>query len=139
MSQRPRRFTSSRSMSPQKRRQASGEDSGESRSSTNMGKNWYFQQTPGSQVYYLKVVVGIVLGFIGILYNNHFVAGNWFIFPTIAVAGIYFFARNYLKIDKETIKDPALILWHGTISLYIGFIVSSALIWMILFPTHFVP
>ena len=27
-----------------------------------MGKNWFFQQTPMAQVYYLKVIVGILAG-----------------------------------------------------------------------------
>lgn len=134
---RPRRFTSSRSIGPQKRKVSTGEDSDDGKGVTNIGKNWFFQQTPNSQVYYLKVAVSLVLGLVGLFYGNHLIASNWFIFPTLALIGIYIFVRYYLKYDKETIKDAPLILWHGTISLYIGFIASSVLVWMVAFPPTF--
>lgn len=138
MSSRPRRFTSSRSMSPQKRKAlAGGEDvEAENDSPIGTGLNWFMQQTPASQVFYAKIVVGVVLGFVGIFYGIPIIAGNWFIFPLIGIAGVYVLARQYLDISKDDINDMMLLAWHGTISLFIGFICSSALVYMILNPIN---
>ena len=106
---------------------------------TGFGVNWYMQQSPGSQIYYAKITVGLVLGIVGIFYNIPIVAGNWFLFPLIALAGIYVFARQYLNISKDDINDYLILLWHGTISLFIAYIASSSLVYMILYPPNFIP
>jgi F0F1-type ATP synthase assembly protein I len=136
MSQRPqRRHTSSRSQPTQKRRQSSSESELEDKITLEMGKNWYFQQTPMSQVYYLKVVMGLVVGFIiGIFYDIQIIANNWFIFPLICLMSIMIIARKFLNITKDDLDDLRLITWSGTISLFIAFIVSSILIHTIISP-----
>lgn len=139
MSQRPRRYTSSRSMGSQKRKSTSEEEVEDEHSPFSLSKNWFFQQTPNSQVYYIKVIVGLITGLVGIFYGFQIVAGNWFIFPTIALGAVYVFVRFYLKYDQDTVKDLPLVFWHGTISLYIGFICTSALFYMIINPPHFTP
>lgn len=137
MSSRPRRYTSSRSMSAQKRKAlAGGEDVETESTPIGTGVNWFMQQTPASQVFYAKIIVGVVLGIVGIFYGIPIVAGNWFIFPLIGIAGVYVLARQYLDISKDDINDLMLLAWHGTVSLFIGFICSSALVYMILFPIN---
>ena len=135
MSQRPRRHTSSRSMVSQKRKPvATAEYSEDEKTTIALGKNWFFQQSPMSQVYYLKVVIGIGLGFfVGAFYNIGIIAGNWFIFPLIGLGSVILIARNYLKISKDDLDDLRLITWSGTISMIIAFIGASALTFNILF------
>ena len=134
MSSRTRRHTSSRSISAQKRRpEASGECFEEENSTISVGKNWFFQQSPMSQVYYIKIVVGIVFGLImGLLYKNPIIAGNWYIFPFIALGSVYVFTRYYMKISKDDLDDLRLITWTGTVSMFIAFIVASVLIFNII-------
>ena len=77
MSSRPKRFTSSRSMSPQKRKALAGaEEIEENDSPVGFGVNWFMQQSPASQVYYAKIIVGVVLGIVGIFYEFPIIAGN---------------------------------------------------------------
>jgi len=140
MSSRPRRFTSSRSITSQKRRPvADGEYVEEEKTNLAIGKNWFYQQSPSSQVYYMKIAVGFIAGIVGILYDIPIFAGNWFIFPLICLAGVYVATRSYLGITKDDIDDFKLLAWHGTISLFISFIISSALIHMIINPPQFIP
>lgn len=138
MSTRPKRFTSSRSMSPQKRKAlATGEvQEEEENTPLSFGKNWFLQQTPMSQIYYAKIAIGFALGIVGLLYQNPIIAGNWFIFPLIGLAGCYVLARSYLGITKDDVDDLRLLAWHGTISLFIAFIASSVLVDMIFFPPN---
>lgn len=101
--------------------------------------NWFFQQSPVSQVYYLKVSFGVITGaIIGLLYGIQTVANNWFIFPLIGIAAIGIATRKFLDIDKDTINDLKLYAWTGTISLIIAFIVTSTLISMFISPPSFV-
>ena len=136
MSQRSKRFTSSRSGVSQRRRPvATGEYSDDDKTAVTIGKNWFFQQSPMSQVYYIKVVVGIALGlFVGGFYKNTFIAGNWWIFPIIGVGSVIAIVRYVLKITKDDLDDLRLIAWSGTISLFIGFIATSALMYNIIYP-----
>ena len=139
-SKRPRRHTSSRSLSSQKRRAViSGEEEEDERSTLNAGRNWFFQQSPMAQIYYLKVAIGLIVGsVVGVFYTNHYVAGNWFIFPLISLGIVIVIVRNYLKISKDDVDDFRLIAWHGTVSLIIGFIVASVMTDMILYTPHIV-
>ena len=139
-SQRPRRHTSSRSLSSQKRRAvSSGEVEEDETSTLNAGRNWFFQQSPMAQIYYLKVAVGLIVGLVvGVFYGNQYVAGNWFIFPLISLGVVIVIVRNYLKITKDEVDDLRLIAWHGTISLIIAFIVGSVMTDMLLYTPHIV-
>lgn len=141
MSSRPRsrRHTSSRSISAQKRRsEVSGESIEEESRPIAVGKNWFYQQSPMSQVFYIKVVVGLLFGcIIGILYTNPIIAGNWFIFPFIALGSVYVFVRYYMKISKDDLDDLRLLTWSGTISLFIAFICASVLIFNVVYPPHY--
>ena len=139
MSSRQRRHTSSRSISAQKRRsESSSESFEEDIKPIAVGKNWFFQQSPMSQVYYIKVAVGLLFGLIiGILYDNPIIAGNWYIFPFIALGSVYVFTRYYMKISKDDLDDLRLITWTGTVSMFIAFIVASVLIFNIVhIPTY---
>ena len=139
MSSRQRRHTSSRSISAQKRRsESSAESFEEDIKPIAVGKNWFFQQSPMSQVYYIKVAVGLLFGLIiGILYDNPIIAGNWYIFPFIALGSVYVFTRYYMKISKDDLDDLRLITWTGTVSMFIAFIVASVLIFNIVhIPTY---
>ncbi len=140
MSQRSRRYTSSRSGVSQRRKAvATGDYSDDDKTAVSLGKNWFFQQSPMSQVYYIKVVIGLALGIlIGPLYGfgslGHLIAGNWFIFPIIGVGAVVAITRFVLKISKDDLDDLRLIAWSGTISLFIGFVAASALMFNVVFP-----
>lgn len=138
-SKRSRRYTSSRSGVGQRRRPvATGDYSEEENTTVALGKNWFFQQSPMSQVYYVKVIASIVFGtIVGIFYNFNIIADNWFIFPFIALAAVIAFTRYVLKITKDDLDDLRLIAWSGTISLFIGFIATSALIYNIVWLSSF--
>lgn len=139
MSQRSRRHTSSRSISTQKRKSASySDDSIEEKSTIAVGRNWFFQQSPMSQVYYLKITIGLVFGgLLGLFYSNPVIAGNWFIFPLVALGAAIVITRYVLNISKDDLDDLRLITWTGTISMIIAFMVASVLIWNIVVPTHY--
>lgn len=139
MSQRSRRHTSSRSISAQKRKPiAAGEEYGEEKSNISVRKNWFFQQSPMSQVYYLKIAIGLIFGSIlGLFYSNPIIAGNWFIFPLIALGTAIVITRYVLNITKDDLDDLRLITWTGTISMIVAFICASVLVFNIIFPPHY--
>lgn len=119
-----------------KKRKIQGSESDEILpASLTFGKDWFYQQSPNAQVYYLKVAFGVISGgIIGLFYVLDFIAKNWFLFPLLGVIGIGLLVRRFLDIDKDLISDFKLYAWNGTISLFIGFICSSALIYMIFNP-----
>ena len=85
-----------------------------------LGDNWYYQnkigqyyfsQSPNTQVYFAKVAFGVISGFIiGFFYFIDVVAKNWFLIPIMGVLFIGVMARRFLHIDKETITDDKKLL-----------------------------
>lgn len=138
MSQRSRRTSGRSGVSQRRRPIPTGESLDEEKTTVALGKNWFFQQSPMSQVYYVKVIASIVFGiFVGIFYNINIIATNWFIFPVIALFAVAVFARYVLKISKDDLDDLRLYAWSGTISLFIGFIATSALVYNIVWLSSF--
>ncbi|MFW9928351.1 MAG: hypothetical protein ACFFD1_03080 [Candidatus Thorarchaeota archaeon] len=89
--------------------------------------------SPNSKIYYLKLIASFIIGIpAGALYTIQDIANNWFLIPIIALIVVVLFVRFGLKMDESQVSWARLIL-SGTITLFISFIVVSAVIWMIFF------
>lgn len=99
---------------------------------------WYESLPANTQIYYLKLIMGIILGIpMGFLYDNGIIAGNWFIVPILGVLFATLIVRYLLKIDETAASWPRVLL-SGTITLFVAFILISALVWMLYSPNlHF--
>ena len=96
---------------------------------------WYESLPANTQIYYLKLIIGIILGIpMGLLYDYSVVAGNWFIMPILGVLIAILIVRYVLKID-ETAASWVRVVLSGTITLFVAFILISSLTWMITSPT----
>ncbi|MFX0063887.1 MAG: hypothetical protein ACFFC7_17090 [Candidatus Hermodarchaeota archaeon] len=89
--------------------------------------------SPATQMYYVKLTVGALFGFIvGNLPLNHPV-GGWvigLIIAVIALAIAAVFIRYGLKIPKDVLDDRRLIL-NGTFSFVMIFLVAWVVFWQL--------
>lgn len=89
--------------------------------------------SPNTQVYYVKILTGLILGTISsVLYTIPEIASNWFFIPIIGLLIDVLIVRSSLKLDETSVSWVRLIL-SGTITLFVSFVVASSLLWMILF------
>lgn len=97
--------------------------------------NWFQRQTANNKVYYTKLTYGVLVGvLVGLLYEVDLIRGNWFLFPIIGVLVVPLVARYVYQIQEDELNNLKLFLWAGTISMFISFIFTSSLMWMVLFP-----
>ena len=89
--------------------------------------------TPNTKLYYSKVVFGIASGSltgIGFIVLS-IPADLWILFLILGLAACIGFVKFFLKISEEDIALKKL-LYSGTFTYVILFIVLSSLIWMII-------
>ena len=135
---RPRRRTSSRVRTSKKRISSSVSDF-EDTVSSSKGSNYFFRLSVNVQVYYMKIAFGLVSGVImGLLYSTiPGVTSSWWFIPFSGLILIVILTRRGLNYAPEDLSWPKLILLSGTASLFISFIFTSTLVWLIFTPQNY--
>lgn len=89
--------------------------------------------TPNTKLYYSKVVFGIATGSLtGIGFVVLSIPPDlWIIFLILGLAACIGFVKFYLKVSEEDVNIKRL-LYSGTFTYVVLFIVLSSLIWMII-------
>lgn len=135
---RPRRRTSARGQQGSRRISRLPKDDETTPHNRSEASNWFLRQSVNSQIYYMKVVFGIITGVIsGFLYND-FGASSWWFVPFSGVIIIIIITRYGFKYDTQDLSWPKLFLLSGTMSLFVSFIFTSTLIWLIFFPQNYI-
>ena len=136
---RPRRRTSSRGARIIKRNIPSSTSDFEEKSSSSKGSNYFFRLSVNVQVYYMKIVFGFATGFImGFFYSIPGVSSSWWFVPLSGLILIIVIVRRGFNYSPEDLSWPKLILLSGTGSLFISFIFTSTLVWLIFSPQNYI-
>jgi len=89
--------------------------------------------SPNTKLYYTKVITGastgLVSGILFLLFGKSLING-WFVFLIMGLVISIAVVRLYLKITPEEI-DLKRLLFSGTFTFTLLFIVLSSLIWML--------
>ena len=96
-------------------------------------KEKFLNLPANSQIFYTKVATAVLFGIpSAFLYNISVIANNWFLIPLLALVIDIAFIRYVLKIDEHK-ASWLRVIFSGTITLFISFIVTSGLIWSLFF------
>lgn len=132
---RPRRRTSARGQQVVKRTTRTPVEDLSSSSFVREGSNWFMRQSVNTQVYFMKIAFGISAGFLmGLLYESKEIASSWWWIPFFGLLLVVSLVRFVFKYTVDDLSWPKLILLSGTFGMFVGFIFTSTLVWLISYP-----